>query len=220
MGRPRTAVISRERAAKAALSVIDVRGVGGFSLEAVATRLGVKAPSLYHHFSDKNALLAEVARLLLLNIVIPKRAPKEDPQEWFVQCAVAVRRSILEHPNAAPLLFEFFPRHLLLSAYEKSLGHLNLPVELHMATMEGLDILTYGSALFAASARAQRVEMMPPIEPEQYPNLSQAVRHNPHDEDAQFATMVRAFLQGLSALSNKPGRSEVRKSPRRKARAD
>jgi AcrR family transcriptional regulator len=208
MGRPSTAVISRERAAKAALGVIDVLGLDGFSLEAVAKRLGVKAPSLYHHFSNKNALLAEVARLLLVDVVVPSPVPGEDDREWFVQLSVAVRRSILRHPNAAALLLQHFPRHLLLSTYEKSLSRLDLPAELHLIAMDGMDTLTYGSALFAASSRAQAIERTPDFDPAEFPKLALAVRHNPYDDEAQFAAMIRAFLQGLAQSS--PGHRGVR----------
>ena len=140
MGRPVKAIISRERAARAALDLIDVVGLGGFSLEGVAKRLGVKAPSLYHHFSDKDALLAEVARLLLVDINLPGDRAPQDPLDRLVSIAVAVRRSILHHANAAPLLLQFFPRHLLLSSYELSLGRDNpFPVHLRLIGLEGLE---------------------------------------------------------------------------------
>ena len=72
MGRPSKSLISRERAAKAALSIMDTQGLQSLSLEAVARRLGVKAPSLYYHFKDKNELLSEVALILLKDIDAPK----------------------------------------------------------------------------------------------------------------------------------------------------
>ena len=198
MGRPTTAIISRERAARAALGVIDVRGLGGFSLEAVAKRLGVKAPSLYHHFSDRDALLAEVARLLLMDIALPRQVTHEHSIDRLVNISVAVRRSILQHPNAAPLLLQFFPRYLLLSSYERSVGSDNpFPVELRLTALEGLDALTYGSALFAASSRARSIEPMPSFDPDEFPALAAAIRHNPHEEEARFIEMLRAFFAWL-----------------------
>ena len=68
MSRPTKPLITRERAARAALGVIDVQGLDSLSLELVARRIGVKAPSLYYHFKDNTELLAEVARLLLVDI--------------------------------------------------------------------------------------------------------------------------------------------------------
>ncbi len=217
MARPATALISRERAARAALGVIDVRGLNALSLEAVAKRLGVKAPSLYYHFNDKNALLAEVARLLLVDTPAPDPSPDETPHDWFVRIAVTARRSILQHPNAAPLLLQFFPRHLLLGAYENSLNHHDVLPEQQLMVVEGLEALTFGSALFAASSRARGIDPMPDFDPERFPKLAMAVRRNPYDEEALFIETVRAFLRGVeteSASIEKPSP----KAPRAKAR--
>src|SRR5262245_49672424 len=105
-------MISRERAARAALGVIDAQGLDALSLALVARHLGVKAPSLYHHFRDKAELLKEAARLILLDV----SAPDPEGGNWqdaFVERSLATRRSILRHPHAAPLLLQFFPRRLL-----------------------------------------------------------------------------------------------------------
>ena len=61
MGRPPRPMISRNLAANAALAEIDKLGMEGFGLSDVAARLGVKTPSLYHHFKNKDELLSEVA---------------------------------------------------------------------------------------------------------------------------------------------------------------
>lgn len=46
----------------AALAVIRADGVGGLTMRAVAERLHVRAPSLYHHVRNKSELLDLVAR--------------------------------------------------------------------------------------------------------------------------------------------------------------
>jgi AcrR family transcriptional regulator len=48
--------------AEAALAVIRSGGVDGLTMRAVADRLGVRAPSLYHHVRNKSELLDLVAR--------------------------------------------------------------------------------------------------------------------------------------------------------------
>src|SRR3546814_3495147 len=55
VGRPAKPLISRDRAARAALGAIDIHGLEALSLELVAQRLGVKAPSLYYHFKHKRS---------------------------------------------------------------------------------------------------------------------------------------------------------------------
>ena len=63
MGRP--AIITKERVAEVTLRIIDEEGLDAVSIERIASELGVRGPSLYHHFADKAAILTEVARLVL-----------------------------------------------------------------------------------------------------------------------------------------------------------
>lgn len=198
MGRPSKPLISREIATRAALEVIDAEGLDGFSLGTVARALSVKSPSLYYHFSDKAELLSEVARRILLDV----RYPEESVGGWedrVIALCVATRRSILRHPNAAPLLLQFFPRHLLLGAYEEAVKGYRFSSELHVAIFDGLENLTFGHALFDASARARGVASMPPVDPELFPELARSVAANPYDDEGLFIESLKMFLVGARA---------------------
>lgn len=201
MARPAKPLISRERAARAALDVIDVHGLGGLSLELVARQIGVKAPSLYYHFRDKSELMAEVALCVLRDIKVDFTA--NDPwDELMVKVCVATRRTILLHPKAAPLLLEFFPRHIFLRAYDFWLANCPYPPSFRLVVSDGLEKLTYGSALFAAASRAKGVPAIPDFEADALPRLAAAIRANPHDDEGLFVQSVRAFLAGAAALSD------------------
>ena len=198
MGRPAKPLISRERAARAALSVIDVHGLEALSLELVANRLGVKAPSLYYHFRHKAELLAEIARLLLADVRVPN--PKSN--DWkaaLIELAVATRRSVLQHANAAPLLLQFFPRHLLIGGYEHWIKPCPLPPEMHLTLIEGTEKLTFGNSLFEAACRSRGIDPMPSFDRTRYPHLAKALRSNLHDDEAIFVATMSAFLTGLEA---------------------
>jgi len=52
----------REETIAVATRLVQERGVNGFSYGDLAQELGVKAPSIHHHFRTKQDLLAEVAR--------------------------------------------------------------------------------------------------------------------------------------------------------------
>jgi AcrR family transcriptional regulator len=198
MGRPSKPLITRERAARAALGVIDVQGLDSLSLELVARRIGVKAPSLYYHFHDKTELLAEVARLMLVDIEPPAETPG-DWEENVIKLCVAVRRSILQHPNAAPLLLQFFPRLLLLPSYDRALAEYPFPPEDQMMVVEGVEKLTFGSAFFEAAARARSIEPMPPFDPVKLPNLASAIRSNTLGDEEMFVETIRCFMTGARA---------------------
>lgn len=200
MARPDKPLISRERAARAALDVIDTQGLTGLNLETVARRIGVKAPSLYYHFKDKSELLSEVALCIFRDIKVSFSAT-DRWDDMLVSVSVATRRTILLHPNAAPLLLEFFPRHIFLRAYDYWISKCPYPAHLQLMISEGLEKMTYGSALFAAASRAKGVPPIPNFDPAELPNLASAIRANPHDEEGLFVQTIRAFLAGSAVLA-------------------
>lgn len=200
LGRPAKPLISRERAARAALGVIDVHGLEALSLELVAQRMGVRAPSLYYHFRDKAELLSEIARLLLMDVNAPDAKGKHWKQA-LLDLSLATRRSILQHPNAAPLLLQFFPRHLLLAAYDHWIAISPLAPEKHMVMIEGLEKITLGSALFEASCRSRSIEPMPSFDRAKLPHLADAIRTNGLGDEALFVATITAFLDGLETVA-------------------
>jgi AcrR family transcriptional regulator len=204
MARPRIPLISRETAVRAGLQTIDEHGLEAFSLPLLAKRLNVKAPSLYHHFRDKSAVLAEISRQIMLDADEPKRTTPDDWQEAAISLAVSAHRSILRHPNAAPLLLLYPPRHVVLSGYERSLRKFEkrgVPPELRMVIALGMDNLLMGSALTAAYARSNGLPPFPVYDPAAFPSLAVAVKANPFNEESLFVATVRAFLAGVMSLA-------------------
>lgn len=197
MGRPNQARITREGATRAALAIIDSEGLEALSLELVARNLGVKAPSLYHHFRDKAELLAEVARFILLDLGLGDQPAELPWDEALVRVCVATRRALLRHHNAAPLLLQFFPRHIMLPGYDWWIARCPHPPATHMVLLEGTEKLTYAAALFESAAAGRGTAPMPPIDPAKLPNLARAVAANPYDAEALFEATIRTFLAGF-----------------------
>ncbi len=211
MGRPDKPLISRERAARAALDVIDNQGLSALSLELVARQLGVKAPSLYYHFKHKNELLSEVALCILRDV----KAPFVDPDRWqetLVGLCLATRRTILLHPNAAPLLLEFFPKHIFLKAYDFWTAICPYPEDMQMMILEGCEKLTFGSALFSAASRSRAIAPMPDFDRNALQALAKAVRANPYDEEGLFVATLQTFLTGVSARAEAEGKPATTRS--------
>lgn len=204
LGRPKSPLISREAATAAALAVIDESGLEGFSLGSVARRMNVKAPSLYYHFRDKAELLAEVARFVLLDTGYDPRAEGSWEARTIALC-VETRRALLRHPRAAPLILQFFPRHLLLGSYEQAVSEYPGTRALHMAILEGIEKLTFGDALFEAAARAAGVPAMPAVDPGRYPNLTRSIAANRFDDEQVFTEALAMFLAGVRARVAGPG---------------
>lgn len=198
LARPSKPLISRSSAAQAALDVIDELGLDALSLGLVAKKLGVRPPSLYHHFQDKSELLEEVARIMLVKL--PTVTPtSESFEERIIARCVATRRSLMQHPNAAPLILRYFPRYLFLAAYDRAASEEPYPTEVQMAVIDATERYTYGTALFEASARARGVEPMPAVDGDKYPHLAKAIADNPFDDEQLFIETLRMFLAGVAA---------------------
>ncbi|HEX7759756.1 MAG TPA: TetR family transcriptional regulator [Caulobacteraceae bacterium] len=190
-------MITRDSATQAALEVIDGEGLEALSLELVARRLGVKAPSLYYHFKDKAELLSEVARFIMLDLELPGGGEATSWEEAMVTICVATRHALLKHANAAPLFLQFFPRHLMLAAYDRWIATSPFPPEVRMVLLEGTEKLTYASALFEAAARSRGVPAMPSFDAARLPHLARAIAANPYDADGVFEQTIRTYLRGF-----------------------
>jgi AcrR family transcriptional regulator len=196
LARPSKPLISRSNAAEAALEVIDEHGLEALSLGLVAKKLGVRPPSLYHHFKDKSELLQEVARIMLVRITLMDSGD-ESYEERIIDICVSTRRAMLKHPNAAPLILRYFPKHMLLAAYDRAARDEPFPTSIQLVVIEAIERLTYGTALFEAAARARGVAPMPFVDPGKYPNLAKAIADSPFDDEALFVESLRIFLTGV-----------------------
>ena len=198
-GRPSTALITRKTAVTAALQLIDEKGLEALSLQSVAQALGVSAPSLYHHFRNKEELLVLIARRLLSEIGRDQAEWSTDWEERMIELSLATRRVMQRHPKAAGLVLRFFPRELTLQAYEDALADCPYPPAAGMIANELIEHATYGASLFAAAAEARQISPMPPFERDAYPNLSRSMEAAPQDPEVRFVEGIRTILAGLRA---------------------
>jgi AcrR family transcriptional regulator len=95
--------------ADAALAVIRGNGVDGLTMRAVAERLHVRAPSLYHHVHNKADLLDLVARNAFDRFTADTTAYAElrSVDEWIALTktgALELREFYADHPGLAGLI--------------------------------------------------------------------------------------------------------------------
>jgi AcrR family transcriptional regulator len=211
MARPRTALIDPDVAVATALEMIDEDGLGSFSLEKLSKRLGVRGPSLYHHFTDRADLLSHVAKLVLSEVPDPWEgdgpgASGEPWDEQVLRMTIEFRRAMLRHPNAGPLLLEHFPRELVLRVYERVVTVLEdegVPDSYHLLIFEGLEKLTLGSAMYwsavGVTANGKPGKPFGDVSADGYPALGRAVRASDYDDESLFKASCRAFLDGIKA---------------------
>ena len=188
--------VSRDQVVRVAFDIIDADGIEGFNLRLVARKLGIKAPSLYNHFSSKADLLECVSRELMLRTQLPD-ADERDWREYTVKLALYFRRNLMTHYNVAPLLLSYFPRDILISAYDRSIRRYEAPVAWHLMISEGVEKFTLGSALFAAALKSQGKAAFPVFDRQAYAQLATAIEANPYDDEQLFTETVRHFLSAI-----------------------
>ncbi|MDW5610706.1 MULTISPECIES: TetR family transcriptional regulator [Mycolicibacterium] len=202
MARPSKPLISKAAAVEASIEIIDAEGLNAFSLPRLAAHMGVRAPSLYHHFADKNEIMTAIARHIAGKSVIrPRRAPGPDWPEYFVSLALNFRQSVLRHRNAATVLIEHLPRETLVGSFEDAARFLRdsgVPTHLHVQILDGMETLCIGAVLAEAARRPRsRHALFPPVDPDEYPNLAAALEENEFSVKELFAARIRNFLYGV-----------------------
>ena len=96
--------MNRHTIAAAALDLLDEDGLDALSLRKLATRLGVKSPALYWHFTNKHELLDEMARLLVSAQSPSPLAADEGWDAWMLRFARNRRQVLLSRRDGARLV--------------------------------------------------------------------------------------------------------------------
>ncbi|MFF9348197.1 TetR/AcrR family transcriptional regulator C-terminal domain-containing protein [Streptomyces sp. NPDC014734] len=98
-----TAKIDRARVADTGLRLLNEVGLDGLTLRAIARELDVKAPALYWHFKDKQALLDEMATVMYRRM-LAEGLPGPTPEGWqdqLVAYNTGLRAALLRYRDGA-----------------------------------------------------------------------------------------------------------------------
>jgi TetR/AcrR family transcriptional regulator, tetracycline repressor protein len=202
---PRPPTISRETVARAALEIVDQEGLEALSIERIASALGVKGPSLYHHFTDKADIHAEVARLVLRDVSLDH--PDDDWEAWLLEVNVSFYRAVTRHPNFIPVLMQHMPDSVALPGFGKAatvLAKAGIDPSLQVMLMSGTEKLTWGWVL-RATMDSQRNSLQEWRKASRkWPALADAVRACPWATDELFEQSLRAYVQGVLGMTVTP----------------
>jgi TetR/AcrR family transcriptional regulator, tetracycline repressor protein len=119
--------VTRSDVVHAAVELIDADGLDALTLRALATRLGISAPTLYWHVRDKRHLLDLVAEHLAEEFLPPGGdvpLPGEAVDAWLGRVARAQRRALLAHRDSARVVAGNRPTLEALPQIERSLAAL------------------------------------------------------------------------------------------------
>lgn len=102
MSTERRPPLDRRRVADTALKLLNEVGLDGLTLRAIARELDVKAPALYWHFKDKQALLDEMATEMYRRMVAETPLdPADTWRERLLKANRGLRASLLGYRDGA-----------------------------------------------------------------------------------------------------------------------
>ncbi|MEV7977301.1 TetR/AcrR family transcriptional regulator C-terminal domain-containing protein [Streptomyces sp. NPDC086519] len=102
MSTERRAPLDRRRVADTALRLLNETGLDGLTLRAIARELDVKAPALYWHFKDKQALLDEMATEMYRRMVASTELdPADSWQDRLRKSGRGLRTALLGYRDGA-----------------------------------------------------------------------------------------------------------------------
>ncbi|MBD3782249.1 MAG: TetR/AcrR family transcriptional regulator C-terminal domain-containing protein [Micrococcales bacterium] len=103
--------MDRRSIVAAALEVLEDVGLDALSQRAIAARLGVRQPALYHHFASKDDLLAALAEEVLTRHHTARLPEPDEPWDHFVaRNARSLRGALLGVRDGARLVASAGPR--------------------------------------------------------------------------------------------------------------
>jgi TetR/AcrR family transcriptional regulator, tetracycline repressor protein len=218
--------LNRDVIAQAGLRLLDVAGIEGITMRALASELGVQAPTLYWHVKSKQdifrAMAVAMSRDASASVTAADRVAPW--QERIMSWAHALRRSILRHRDGGRVFAgTFAPEPATFEVVESALRALQ-DAGLSVADAAQRTILLRHfivgfcieeqelTELRAGQGQARREELKAAADPARFPLTAQALPGmlNTAAED-RFEMGIKLMLSGI------PGTPVVIKSMRARA---
>jgi AcrR family transcriptional regulator len=200
---PRPPLITRQRIVDAATALIDADGLAALSTRRLAAVLGVRGPSLYHHFATKDEILNAVADAVTARVDTSTFAT-HDWRDALRRWGRSYRDALTAHPNIVPYLAQGPGRRPAALAMADAVygGLVAAGWPPARATHIGalMRYLVAGSALgsFAGGFAAD-----PEVYAGGYPHLDQAHRladHRKSVDEGAFDLGLEALVDGLDRV--------------------
>ncbi|WP_334121486.1 TetR/AcrR family transcriptional regulator [Glutamicibacter sp.] len=197
-GRPRKAVLTRERITANALELVSDDGYESFTMQRLAKSLGVSPSALYNHVDSKHDLMQWIQELVMtdIDVTIFDTTPLKDAlMQWATDYRNIFARHIPLIPIIAVLPVSDSPR--TLGMYERvaqALEDYGLAENEIIPTIVALESFIFGSAMDTAAPH----DIFDTTNHQDLtPHFTQAVAAQ---RNTQINTSDDSFQRGLSAM--------------------
>jgi AcrR family transcriptional regulator len=200
MARPKQALLSRERIIEAATALLDADGLEAVSTRRLAAELGVRGPSLYHHFPTKDAILDAVANGIVEKVNVSYFTTHDWPEALRLW-GHSFHDALAAHPNIVPYLARGPGRRPASLAMADAVygGLVKAGWPPARATHIGA-LMRYFVAGAALGSFARGFVEDPELYAAHYPHLGQAHKlagHQRSVDEGAFALGLQALISGL-----------------------
>jgi TetR/AcrR family tetracycline transcriptional repressor len=215
MGRPRVPRISRRTVLEVALAIIDSDGLGALSMRRLGDALEVNKASLYHHFTNKEAILIGATELALAEVTAP-RNEADSWRLWMPLNAYLLRSALIAHPELIPIMLRRVSLGIGRAEVEAAVARLReegVPEGAIVPLMESLEMVAIVSALqvVTGSSIAASADSAP-----KYTLYQSARTARGLSDEEQFEVILRSVMSSVENAVALKEASRVAKSPRRR----
>lgn len=203
MARPKVPLVSKRATLEAGLRIADEEGLSALTIRRLATELNINGASLYHHFHNKDEILAGVAALALEDVRTPSGA-SQDWRSWLLQNSEAFRGALLAHPSLIPVLVRRHPLRIGIKEHNATASLLavqGVPAGLVLPLLETLEAIALGSVMYSSAVESDdHAEEWR----QEYPHLYHLASQTELDHDATFTLVCRSVIDAFAALAESP----------------
>jgi AcrR family transcriptional regulator len=201
-------LITREQVLDEALLYLNETGLAGFSLRALADRLGIASPSLQWHIGTRERLMVDLVNKVLEGIAIPAQDDL-DPRDWLRLAALAIQGHLTARPNLVPLVREFAPHSPAIIEIEYDIGVALLRAGLRGRALEAAHsafiTFVFGHVYLRSALVAAAAQATPEMRAEMKQRQQETARRYPEVVDAWSPAGARTdqdqlFTDGLDSL--------------------
>jgi len=186
-----------------AARLIDVDGVGAFSMRRLAEQLGVAVTSIYWHVGGRDKLFDSLVEGLLKQMA-DLRSDGENPVDRIASIARSQRRLLIQKQNLLAIAHErnrtpqlFMPIQQRLAAELSELGIIGSEAALLVRVIE-VHVISSAVMQFSAVRGAKHDEEDPSLWADAWPDQALvAALQSPTDYDAVFEYGLNALLAPL-----------------------